>query len=88
MGKSKRQFHEHMERFTHPVRQAVRETLSLSAAVGVPIYLYAVPEASAPLPEYLRAYSVIDLSNWGLNVETGGNLHGSERVFCGRMAES
>lgn len=63
--------------------------LGFAAAIGMPIYLYYdEQDASAPLPEYLRAYSVIDLSDWGLNVETGGNLHSSERVSCGRMAES
>lgn len=58
----------------HPTCPASGEGDALAAAVGVPIYLYAVPE-------YLRAYSVIDLSDWGLNVETGGNLRSSEREF-------
>lgn len=56
----------------HPTCPASGEGDALAAAAGVPIYLYAVPE-------YLRAYSVIDLSDWGLNVETGGNLRSSER---------
>lgn len=46
--------------------------LGFAAAVGIPIYLYAVQEASIPLPEFLRAYPIIDLSDEVLNVNRTG----------------
>lgn len=47
--------------------------LGFAAAVGMPIYLYYdEPDASVPLPEYLRAYPVIDLSDGSLHIDLGG----------------